>query len=180
MAGLQTIKIIRHVLPAKVRAMEPQHANSNINAVQERGRNWPGFRRRVEEKVLRQRKIHDYDILCKSWLIQNSKHLWYQAPPYLLPLLAQWVKWLRKCMVQSSHFFSRKKSVFVLQDSNWGGGGGGRSRGHPLIANYFHCLRTTLFNHFKIIWFSWSFLCIFLTESTVISFQRLLLTTIEL
>ena len=62
-----------------------------------------------------------------------------------------------------------------------GGGGGGGSRGHPFIANYFHCLRTTLFNHFKVICFLLGlFLCIFLTESTVISFQRLLLTTIQL
>ena len=60
------------------------------------------------------------------------------------------------------------------------GGRGGGSRGHPLIANYFHFLRTTFFNHFKVMRFFGLFLCNFLAESAVASFQRLLLTTIEL
>ena len=77
-----------------------------------------------------------------------------------------------------SHFFGEERTVFVLQESNWGRGGG--SRGHPLIANYFHFLRTTFLNHFKVMRFFGLFLCNFLAESAVTSFQRLLLTTIEL
>ena len=60
-----------------------------------------------------------------------------------------------------------------------GGGRGGGSRGHSLIANYFH-LRTTFFNHFKVMRFFGLFFGNFLAESAVASFQRLLLTTIEL
>ena len=41
MAGLQTVRIIRHVLPAKLRAMKPQLTVTSP-AVQERGRSRPG------------------------------------------------------------------------------------------------------------------------------------------
>ena len=79
-----------------------------------------------------------------------------------------------------SHFLARKELYLSCKRAIGGGGRGGGSRGHPLIANYFHFLRTTFLNDFKVMRFFGLFLCNFLAESAVTSFQRLLLTTIEL
>ena len=61
-----------------------------------------------------------------------------------------------------------------------GGGGVGDLEVTRLLLTIFIFLRTTFFNHFKVMRFFGLFLCNFLAESAVASFQRLLLTTIEL